>query len=105
MKPAAAVAALLELDSVAENDRAVEREPRLRTVPGDVLANRVFRGPLAARPLADVRLFRTAVLAVLDPGGPKLASATSFCAISMLAFGDASFTVADSLVTPQFLWR
>jgi hypothetical protein len=31
----AAGVALLEMDAIAEHDRAVERQPRLRTVPGD----------------------------------------------------------------------
>jgi hypothetical protein len=40
--------ALLEVDAIAENDGAVERQTWLRAVPGDELANRVLVGPLAA---------------------------------------------------------
>src|SRR5262249_22056331 len=35
-------------DAVSEHDNPVEREPGLRTVPGDELANRVVVGALAA---------------------------------------------------------
>jgi hypothetical protein len=43
------VVVLLEMDAIAEHDRAVERQPRLRTVPGDELGDRVVVGTLAAR--------------------------------------------------------
>ena len=39
---------LLEVNAIAENDRPVERESRLRTVPGDELADRMVVGALAA---------------------------------------------------------
>ena len=45
------VTALLQVDPITENHRAVEREPRLRAVPGDELANRMLvAAPAAASP-------------------------------------------------------
>jgi hypothetical protein len=34
----------LEVDAIAEHDRAVERQPRFRTVPGDELGDRMVVG-------------------------------------------------------------
>src|SRR5262245_56386371 len=42
------IVALLKVDPIAEDDRAVECQPRLRTVPGDELANGMVVGSLAA---------------------------------------------------------
>ncbi len=42
------VAALLEVNPVAEHDRAVERETRLRAIPGDKLPNGMVVRALAA---------------------------------------------------------
>jgi hypothetical protein len=39
---------LLEVNPITEDDGAVERQPRLRAVPRDELANRVIVGALAA---------------------------------------------------------
>jgi hypothetical protein len=39
---------LFEVDPIAENNRAIEGEPRLRTVPGNEFTNGVIVGPLAA---------------------------------------------------------
>jgi hypothetical protein len=42
------VASLFEVNPVAEHDRAVECEARLRAIPGDELLNRMVVRPLAA---------------------------------------------------------
>ena len=44
------ISALFEVNPVSKHDGAVEREARLRTVPGDELANRMVVGALAASP-------------------------------------------------------
>jgi len=89
------VMALLEVDPIAKNDGAVERETWLRAVPGDELSNRVFVGPLAAGGREAVQHGR---LGLFQVGKGQHPLGRLLCALFGLRHSaTASFTVADSV--------
>ena len=98
---------LFEVDPVAKHDRTVEREPRLRALPGDGLSDRMVVGALT---LADVKLLTTAAFESSRSGRAK----TRFGAFLRRDFcvdwriGDGLLSVAEQLhsrVSPRPLHR